>query len=85
VSDVYLERTRILQVNTCIVLAQPHNTGSTYTFFGASVTAVCLFFFVLGRVLTRLDLTSTTPGEEGHEHHEDTDLGHHKKDEPRGA
>ena len=25
------------------------------TFFGASVTTVCLFFFVIGRVLTRLD------------------------------
>jgi len=24
-------------------------------FFGASVTTVCLFFFVIGRVLTRLD------------------------------
>jgi len=24
------------------------------TFFGASVTTVCLFFFVIGRVLTRL-------------------------------
>ena len=26
-----------------------------YFFFGASVTTVCLFFFVIGRVLTRLD------------------------------
>ena len=24
-------------------------------FFGASVTTVCFFFFVIGRVLTRLD------------------------------
>ena len=29
--------------------------SSTCTFFGASVTTVCLFFFVIGRVLTRLD------------------------------
>ena len=34
------------------------NTSSTCTFFGASVTIVCLFFFVIGRVLTRLDYTS---------------------------
>ena len=26
-----------------------------YFFFGASVTTVCLFFFVIGRVLIRLD------------------------------
>jgi len=33
----------------------PKEQSSTCTFFGASVTTVCLFFFVIGRVLTRLD------------------------------
>ena len=30
-------------------------------FFGASVTTVCLFFFVIGRVLTRLRFSRLTP------------------------
>ena len=28
---------------------------AAHVLFGASVTTVCLFFFIIGRVLTRLD------------------------------
>ena len=31
------------------------NQYQSCTFFGASVTTVCMFFFDIGRVLTRLD------------------------------
>ena len=56
--------TRVLHVNdtthtTGLVsleqLILDSNAPETCTFFGASVTTVCLFFFVIGRVLTRLD------------------------------
>ena len=42
---------------SCAQLVLAWRESSTCTFFGASVTTVCLFFFVIGRVLTRLDWT----------------------------
>jgi len=49
------ETEHIIEDNTSIITSQVHEAFLRAIFFGAFVTTARLFFFVIGRVLTRLD------------------------------